>query len=682
MAIQEHPNQNKNDNNQFNKMRPAPKLQRARSKAGEGDTYPEKLQYTGKNLRVDYLQSHAAAAEAEAVAKNVAQSPAASKTEAAIAKAKAQAQLSRQSSVQKPSVQKAASRKTADQQAASLNNAGRQAAAAKTGRREEAAKKTTDEKKRQRLMLIVAGVLIVAILLVFGVSSLLKRDPDSDPGSSTNPPVTTEPGPVAWTEAELEAAKLALSKEVIFPGIHIAGIDMSGLSAEEARDVLAEEAERLRDKIKITVRANDESFTLSAEDLAYNFDTFSALEKAWSVGRSSEHYNDDLDLILRYQVISAIEKEGLHIDLDGDFDEAVMKYSLQKKLSDLLPVFTEAKATGFNTTTLRFEVENGQVGLEADLASAIKDLHRLLQQDDFQGEIVLKLEEKQPEMTADMIYNNTGFISQASTPIYGSWQADRNYNLIVAAKKMNGQVVQPGETYSYLTSLGPITTQAGFMSGSAIVGGTYIDVIGGGLCQPSTTLFQAAVKADLEIVERHNHGMRSDYYYYGQDAMIYGGSFDFKFKNNTDYPLAIVAETSGNYLVYKLYGRPLPAGVTIEMDSVKTGDLTPITTTQKVLNTKLEPGESEQVLTPIVGSTWETYKVYYKNGVEFDRQYLTYSRYPSVARRIEYGPSLPPTETVPETEPTTEAPTTASTAAPTAAPTEPVTEPPTEAPEP
>jgi len=192
--------------------------------------------------------------------------------------------------------------------------------------------------------------------------------------------------------------------------------------------------------------------------------------------------------------------------------------------------------------------------------------------------------------------------------------------------------------------LGPITTQAGFMSGSAIVGGTYIDVVGGGLCQPSTTLFQAVVKSDLEIVERHNHGMRSSYYEYGQDAMIYGGSADFKFRNNSEYPVAIVAEARGNYLVYKIYGQPLPEGVTIGLASIKTGDLAPIETTKEVINTEIAPGESKQTLSPIVGSTWETYKVYYKNGVEFDRQYLTYSRYPSVARRIEFGPSLPPTE--------------------------------------
>ena len=92
------------------------------------------------------------------------------------------------------------------------------------------------------------------------------------------------------------------------------------------------------------------------------------------------------------------------------------------------------------------------------------------------------------------------------------------------------------------------------MSGSAIVGGTYIDVVGG--MPTSTTLFQAVVKSDLEIVERHNHGMRSSYYEYGQDAMIYGGSADFKFRNNSEYPVAIVAKLVVTILYIRFTASP------------------------------------------------------------------------------------------------------------------------------
>ena len=281
MAIQDHPNKNRNDNAQPNKMRPAPKLQRAQSKAGEQEIFPEKLQYTGKNLRVDYLQSREAASVTETVAKDAVKAAAEkrddSKREEAIAKARAQAQLSRQSSVQRPSVQKPASPTEPGQKAAAKkplpqpapsqrplpqkdevqNVTARKTAAPTTAARKEIEKKATDDKKRQRRMLIAAAVLIAAILLIFGISSLLNRDPKPDPDISVDPTASVPAGAEAWTKAELEAAKLALSKEVIFPGIFIAGIDMSGLSAQEASDILAEEAERLRDEIKITVRANN-----------------------------------------------------------------------------------------------------------------------------------------------------------------------------------------------------------------------------------------------------------------------------------------------------------------------------------------------------------------------------------------------------------------------------------------
>ncbi|MDD4540942.1 MAG: VanW family protein [Eubacteriales bacterium] len=648
MTNSDLPDRKQDKETQSNQVRPAPKLRRAHVHASEQNHYPDKLQYTGKNLRVDYLNSEDASVVKKRTtpirkinSDQLADPPKNNKTESKQPETPPRAE---KAMFQDDSA-------TAKTKAADIAKARAQAQLSKqTSGRIANDEAYVNDKKRRNVLAITASVLIVAVVLIFALSAMLKNPAPTEPGNETIAP--TEPAKLeAWTEAELQTAKLALSEEVIFPGIHIAGVDMSGLSAEEANQALSLEVEKLLSEIDITVRANDESFTLDADDIGYTFDSFSALEKAWSIGRSSEHYDDDLDLILRYQVISAIEEETLDIDLDGYFDEDILKNSLQKKLSDILPVFSEAKAIGFDTTTLRFQVEEGTVGLEADISAAIKDLHQILREEDFKGEVVLQLEEKQPNITAAMIHNNTGFVAEASTPIYGSWQLDRNYNLIVAAEKMTGDVVQPGETYSYMVSLGPITTQAGFMSGSAIVGGTYVDVIGGGLCQPSTTLFQAVAKADLEIVERHNHGMRSSYYEYGQDAMIYGGSFDFKFRNNTDYPLAIVAETSGNYLVYRIYGQPLPEGVTIGLTSIKTGDLEPIETTKHVENTELAPGESKQTLAPIVGSTWETYKVYYKNGVEFDRQYLTYSRYPSVARRIEHGASLPPTERVPETLP-------------------------------
>ena len=647
MTTQDRSPENKDDKQQTRKEHLAPKLRHAKILTSQQTQYPDKLQYTGKNLRVDYLEKPEANLEVRRISVNPnnnssqeyskQQKPAAEKPATAAPATAAPTQ----SNTRGEDLAAAGKREAAISKARAQAQLSQQLSGAQSYEEEE---KVT-ENKRQRVLLISAIALIVVVAVVFILS---RQSGQPQPGPIINNPNPTDPIEVeSWSEAEYLAAKLALEEEVIFPGIFIGDVDMSGLSAVEASKALSQEAERLRAEININVRANNESFTLTADDLAYDFDTFTALEKAWSIGRTQEHFDDELDLVLRHQVISAIKEEPVRIELEGIFDEAVLEYSLQQKLADVLPVFTEARATGFDTSSLRFIVEEGTV-----VSEAIKDINRLLQQEDYQGEVVLRLVEKHPEMTAAMIHNNTGFVAEASTPIYGSWQQDRNYNLIVAAEKMTGDIVQPGETYSYLVSLGPITTQAGFMSGSAIVGGTYIDVVGGGLCQPSTTLFQAVVKSDLEIVERHNHGMRSSYYEYGQDAMIYGGSADFKFRNNSEYPVAIVAEARGNYLVYKIYGQPLPEGVTIGLASIKTGDLAPIETTKEVINTEIAPGESKQTLSPIVGSTWETYKVYYKNGVEFDRQYLTYSRYPSVARRIEFGPSLPPTEVPTTTLPT------------------------------
>ena len=167
--------------------------------------------------------------------------------------------------------------------------------------------------------------------MVAVVFILSRQSGQPQPAPIINNPNPTDPIEVeSWSEAEYLAAKLALEEEVIFPGIFIGDVDMSGLSAVEASKALSQEAERLRAEININVRANNESFTLTADDLAYDFDTFTALEKAWSIGRTQEHFDDELDLVLRHQVISAIKEEPVRIELEGIFDEAVLEYSLQE----------------------------------------------------------------------------------------------------------------------------------------------------------------------------------------------------------------------------------------------------------------------------------------------------------------------------------------------------------------
>ena len=132
--------------------------------------------------------------------------------------------------------------------------------------------------------------------------------------------------------------------------------------------------------------------------------------------------------------------------------------------------------------------------------------------------------------------------------------SNRNTNLKLACKAINGYLVRPGETFSYNAALGQRTEAKGYKAASAYSGGKTVETVGGGICQVSSTLYYACLKADLQIVERTAHGYMVSYMPYGMDATVSWGSLDFKFKNNTDYPIRIQASVSDGQVHVKLIG--------------------------------------------------------------------------------------------------------------------------------
>ena len=132
--------------------------------------------------------------------------------------------------------------------------------------------------------------------------------------------------------------------------------------------------------------------------------------------------------------------------------------------------------------------------------------------------------------------------------------SNRNTNLRLACKALNGKLIRPGETFSYNETLGKRTAEKGYKPAGAYSGGKNVETIGGGICQVSSTLYYACLKADLEIVERTAHGYTVSYMPFGMDATVSWGTLDYKFKNNTDYPIRIEASVSGGQVHVKLVG--------------------------------------------------------------------------------------------------------------------------------
>ena len=228
-------------------------------------------------------------------------------------------------------------------------------------------------------------------------------------------------------------------------------------------------------------------------------------------------------------------------------------------------------------------------------------------------------------------------------------ESNRNTNLKLACQALNGRIIRPGEVFSYNETLGERTAEKGYKAAGAYSGNKTIQTIGGGICQVSSTLYYACLKADLEIVERTAHGFTVSYVPYGMDATVSWGSLDFKFRNNTDHPIRIEASVSGGQVHVKLMGTDDKDYYVKMIYETVEGPVE-----GKVVYEDYAPGNKEGykngdvIQTAYTGRTVKTYRVKYDKATDekLSTTYEATSRYKSrdkiIARIVDPTATEPP----------------------------------------
>ena len=202
-----------------------------------------------------------------------------------------------------------------------------------------------------------------------------------------------------------------------------------------------------------------------------------------------------------------------------------------------------------------FVITDEQVGYEMDTDSVYNDSKAVVDTMD-SGNVEIKMKELQPKITRAENEKATSLIGSYYTT-FTSGNAGRNENLRVGCANINGTELAPGDVFSMNVELGPQTYENGYRDAAVIVNGKIEDGLAGGVCQITSTLYNAVILAELQIVERSNHSLAVSYVPLGQDAAIAGDYKDIKFKNNTDYPVYIEAYISGNKLIANVYGHEI-----------------------------------------------------------------------------------------------------------------------------
>ena len=205
----------------------------------------------------------------------------------------------------------------------------------------------------------------------------------------------------------------------------------------------------------------------------------------------------------------------------------------------------------------------------------------------------------------------------------------------MACKTINETIIQPGETFSYNKVLGNTTKEKGYKLGGAYVGGKVVQAYGGGICQVSTTLYNSVLYANLEIVERYNHSYAVSYVPAGRDATVSYGGKDFKFKNNRNYPIKIVANAKNGVVNISLKGIKEDKEYDIEISS-SVLSTTPFETTYQDNNTLAE-GKQKIIQKGHNGYKSKAYKIVKYNGKVISKTLLSSDTYKPMNRIIEKG---------------------------------------------
>lgn len=336
---------------------------------------------------------------------------------------------------------------------------------------------------------------------------------------------------------------ILLKQDRIFHGIFVDGVELSNTTTDAAFDKIAQHLNSRYGNEQLSLRYGNNVWVIDLSDISYSFLVDKALEQAYRYGK-------DGSFIKRAITLLRLMATPVNIALECSFDNERLKKTLIG-ISELIDRESRNASVFFEGSEIRYK---GHVtGMKLDVDKTMKTISEKLIQRDF-GTIDIAVEVFEPEIAIDNIREIDGIVASYSTQ-FSTAAKNRAHNIKVACEKISTVVIMPGTVFSMDEALGPRTRENGYLEAPVIVKNELIDDIGGGICQVTTTLYNSALLAGMEIVERTHHSWPLDYVGAGRDATIAEGSIDFKFRNNTDYAFCINAFTRGGTLTIQIWGR-------------------------------------------------------------------------------------------------------------------------------
>ena len=422
--------------------------------------------------------------------------------------------------------------------------------------------------------------------------------------------------------------------ETILKGVSIDKLDVSGMTREEALAALESYEKNLGGQ-SIKLGIGDNVIEAKLSDLGVTFDNEDLVDEAIGVGHAG-------NIVKRYKDQKDLQHSGKTFPLSWQTNEDTVRTYVENNCTKYDKKAQNASLTRENGA---FNFVAGTEGLELNVDSAVRTISDYLENSwTSDNTVVLNLETQvtEPEGSAEELANIKDLLGSFTTS-FSTSGSNRCKNVSSGASHINGTVLYPGEEFSAYETVSPFTEANGYAMAGSYLNGEVVDSMGGGICQVSTTLYNAVLRAELNVTERSPHSMTVHYVDLSEDAAIAGTYKDFKFVNSTEYPIYIEGyTTSDKKITFNIYGKETrDKNRTISFESQMVSE-TPATT---ILQEDAGQGIGYKAVSSKGSSGYvaELYKIVKVNGVETDRIKVNKSTYKGTNRVVTYGTAGDPT---------------------------------------
>ncbi|MFD3155845.1 VanW family protein [Haloimpatiens sp. FM7330] len=415
---------------------------------------------------------------------------------------------------------------------------------------------------------------------------------------------------------------------LVYPGVKVGSVDLSGKTKNDALKLLKERyGEKAIQQNQINLKSKNKTYTIDYSKLDAKYDIAGIIDEVFNYGK-------DLNIFQKYNLIRNKEKQ---YKMEFTYKSEPIKNVIDmiEKDTNCEPKNAYLKRKG----TSDFEIIAGQEGMKVSVEKLKKDIKDKINETEA-GNFTLDIPVKkiEPKVTKQKLSSVNSLIASYNTSFRTS-SYGRATNVRVATNSINGIILMPGEVFSFNDVVGPRTAERGYKNAAVIIGNKVEPGLGGGVCQVSTTLYNAVLKSGLKSVERTNHTLVSHYVPKGRDATVSYGSLDYKFKNTTEHPVYIEGYTANKVLYFNIYSNNSlkKRTYTIENNVYDTVEAK----VEYQDDPNLEEGKTEVIQKAHTGFKVKVYRNIYENGKFVKKELISKDYYRPVNGLSKRGTKKP-----------------------------------------